>query len=105
VADRLAGHAVLDQRVEKRAGQDVVEELVEVRCHRGLRRLLPRRTPEDGEHLDGGEQRAAVIGEMWCAGEQRLRLDTGDLIRGEDGHESSWCHLEVLPNSPPLPPW
>jgi len=77
VSDLLAGHAVFGELRDQRARQNEVEELIDLRNQRALR-LLPWRAPEDGENLDGGQQRAIAVGELGRGGGGRC----SDIDRG-----------------------
>ena len=80
VSDLLAGHAVFGELGDQRAGQNEVEELVDLRNQRMLR-VLPRRAPEDGEDLDRGQQRTIAVGELRRGGGRCC----GDIDRGLPG--------------------
>src|SRR5215472_10960206 len=75
VPDRMAGNAVLVKLVDQRAGQDEIEEPVDLRRKLLLRRV-PGRAPENGEHFDIAEQRTISIGEMRrrCGARRHCRL-------------------------------
>jgi hypothetical protein len=55
MTDLLPGNVVFGQLIEESAGQDEIEELIELGCHRALGRLLPQRPPENREHLHSGQ--------------------------------------------------
>jgi hypothetical protein len=84
VADFLAGDAVFAELVEELAAEDEIEKLVGAREQIALGRLLPRRTPENREDLNGGEQRAVAIGQVrsdlrgGCASGSRMQRDDAD---------------------------
>jgi hypothetical protein len=64
VSDLLAGDAVFSELVEKLAGEDEVEEFIDLGEKSGLRGFFPGGAPEDGEDLYGGEQRSIAVGEF-----------------------------------------
>src|SRR6266478_4861473 len=64
MADFLAGDAVFAELVEERAAEDEIKKLVGAREQIALRRLLPGRSPEYREDLNGGEQRTVAIGQL-----------------------------------------
>ena len=69
----LAGHAVFGELRDQRARQNEIEELVDL-PNLWVLRLLPRRAPEDGENLDGGQQRAIAVVKIRLAGNGALEL-------------------------------
>src|SRR6202158_1160613 len=73
VPDGLSGYAVFCQLSDERAGQDKVEELVDLSHHRALGALLPCWPPEDGEDFDGGKQGAVPVREFRGCGRCRRR--------------------------------
>ena len=71
MGDCFSGDAVFAELVQELAGENKIEELIDFRAEIAERRLLPRGAPEDCEDLNGGEQRAASVGEL------RRRRDIG----------------------------
>ena len=55
VSDLPAGDAVFGELVEKLAGEDEVEEFIDLGEKSVLRSFIPGGAPEDGEDLHGGE--------------------------------------------------
>src|SRR5712671_1759467 len=62
MADIFPGDAVFTELIHQRAPENEVEEQIQVRDKRALRRLLPFGPPKDGEDLNGSEQRTAAVG-------------------------------------------
>src|SRR5579864_5573193 len=62
--DLLVGDAVFGELVEKLAGENEIEELVEFGKKGILRGGVPFGAPEHGEHLHGGEERAVAVAEL-----------------------------------------
>src|SRR5580704_12017377 len=83
MADLVVCHVVLAKLIDERTGEDEVKELVHFLHHRVLRGGIPSGAPENGEHLDGGHQRAVSIGELrggsWSDG-----LRSGSGMQGDD---------------------
>ncbi len=61
MADIFPGDAVFTELIHQRARENEVEEQIQVRDQRALRRLLPFGAPKNGEDLDGSEQRSTAI--------------------------------------------
>src|SRR2546423_1297278 len=62
MADIFSGDAVFTELIHQRARENEVEEQIQVRDQRALRRLLPFGAPKNGEDLDGSKQRPAAVG-------------------------------------------
>ena len=63
VRDLPSGHGVLVHLIDQRARENELEELIDLRDERAVRRLLPSRAPEDREHFDVGDERAVAVRE------------------------------------------
>ena len=68
VADGFSGDAVFAELVEKRAGEDEIEEGVHLLAEQRVGGIMPCCAPEEGEDLDVGEKRAVAIGEVGRGG-------------------------------------
>ncbi len=68
VADGFSGDAVLGELVEKRAGEDEIEEGVHLLAELRVGGVMPGGAPEEGEDFDVGEKRAVAIGEVGRGG-------------------------------------
>jgi hypothetical protein len=78
MGDFVVCHIILAELIDERAGQDEVKELVYFLHHRVLRRGVPSGAPENGEYLDGCDERAVAIGELWRGSwSDRLRSRSG----------------------------
>src|SRR5437588_12962337 len=89
VADGIGGNAVLGELIDERAGEDAVEEGVQLWDQVALGRLLPGAAPEDGEDLDSSQQRAVAVGELRPG--RRLPATvtvTGEVIHRVDGDDA-----------------
>src|SRR5713226_6645633 len=61
MADIFSGDAVFAELIHQGTRENEVEEQIQVRGQRALRRLLPFGAPKNGEDLDGSEQRPAAV--------------------------------------------
>src|SRR5467141_2778851 len=66
MADIFSGDAVLTELIHQCAHENVIEEQIQVRDERDLRRLFPFSAPKNGEDLDGSEQRPAAVSKLGC---------------------------------------
>src|SRR5467141_884386 len=66
MADIFSGDAVLTELIHQCAHENVIEEQIQVRDKRDLRRLFPFGAPKNGEDLDGSEQRPAAVSKLGC---------------------------------------
>src|SRR5258708_6850032 len=66
VSNSLRLRTIFGQLIDERAGQDIIEESVDLLDEIALRCLRPCLSPEDCEDLSVADQRAAAIGELWC---------------------------------------
>src|ERR1700730_7030180 len=64
VADRSPRNAVFRELGDQRAGQNKIEELVDLVQHRASGRLLPGGPPKDGEPLHCGKQWPVSVAEL-----------------------------------------
>jgi hypothetical protein len=64
VTDGLAGNTVFSHLVHQRAGQNKIEELVNLRNLVAWRRLLPGRAPENHKHFGSRNQWPVAIGKL-----------------------------------------
>jgi len=58
------GDAILGELIDQGTGQDVIEELIELTHHCGLRCVRPCATPENRKHLDRREEWPVAIREL-----------------------------------------
>src|ERR1700682_2994314 len=61
MADIFSGDAVFTELIHQRARENIIEEQIQVRDKRALRRLFPFGAPKNGEDLDGSEERPTAI--------------------------------------------
>src|SRR3979409_1640978 len=66
MADIFPGDAVLTELIHQCAHENVIEEQIQVRDERDLRRLFPFGAPKNGEDLDGSEQRPPAVSKLGC---------------------------------------
>ncbi len=83
VADGFSGDTVFGELVEKRAGEDEIEEGVHLLAELRVGGVMPGGAPEEGEDFDVGEKRAVAIGEMrrGCGGITNVGMKRNDANR------------------------
>jgi hypothetical protein len=64
VANGYLVRAVLRELIHQSAGQHEVEEAINFPRQVGQWSVLPRRAPENSEHLDVGKERASPVTQM-----------------------------------------
>src|SRR6266481_7135128 len=66
MADIFSGDAVFAELIHQGTRENEVEERIQVRDQRALRRLLPFGAPKNGEDLDGSKQRPSTVSKPRC---------------------------------------
>src|SRR2546427_8488721 len=64
MADGLPWDAVFTELVHELAGEDIVEELIDLREEAAIWRLFPGGAPENCKNLNSGEERTAAVSEV-----------------------------------------